>query len=90
MLFWVCCYCRAVPLEFVALKFQKSARHYTEAAADEVQLLTKVKDGMRHPCWREAAKSFSVSVLCLGFGFFYRGEPLLPQQRECNLPLQVR
>lgn len=59
----VCRFCRAVPLEFVALKFQKSARHYTEAAADEVQLLTKVKDGMRHPCWREAAKSFSVRRL---------------------------
>lgn len=56
---------RAVPLEFVALKFQKSARHYTEAAADEVQLLTKVKDGMRHPFWREAAKSFSVSYRAL-------------------------
>ena len=49
-----------MPLEFVALKFQKSARHYTEAAADEVQLLVKVKDGMRHPCWREASKAFAV------------------------------
>lgn len=47
------------------MKFQKSARHYTEAAADEVQLLTKVKDGMRHPFWREAAKSFSVSYRAL-------------------------
>ncbi|KAL8273320.1 hypothetical protein Esti_002724 [Eimeria stiedai] len=59
---WLATDLKAVPLEFVALKFQKSARHYTEAAADEVQLLSKVKDGMKHPCWREAAKSFASAI----------------------------
>ncbi|PFH32728.1 putative cell-cycle-associated protein kinase SRPK [Besnoitia besnoiti] len=56
---WLATDLQSSPLEYVAIKFQKSAKHYTEAAVDEVHLLTAVKKGVENAIWREASKSYS-------------------------------
>jgi serine/threonine-protein kinase SRPK3 len=37
--------------EYVALKIQKSAQHYTEAAYDEIDLLSKAEENRQDPNW---------------------------------------
>ncbi|PHJ24962.1 cmcg kinase (incomplete catalytic triad) [Cystoisospora suis] len=59
---WLATDLHAKPLDYVAIKFQKSAKHYTEAAVDEVHLLTAVKEGVHKALWREASKGYSEIV----------------------------
>lgn len=59
---WLATDLQSSPLEYVAIKFQKSAKHYTEAAVDEVHLLTAVKEGVKNAIWREASKGYSEIV----------------------------
>jgi serine/threonine-protein kinase SRPK3/serine/threonine-protein kinase SRPK1 len=49
---------------YVALKIQKSASHYTEAAYDEVDLLTKARNNRNNPLWKQARRSYASSRLC--------------------------
>ena len=43
---------------FVALKIQKSAPHYLEAAYDEVEILEQVSSYWKKPEWAESAKGY--------------------------------
>eukprot|EP01022_Parablepharisma_sp_SALTPOND_P026610 TRINITY_DN64482_c1_g1_i1.p1 TRINITY_DN64482_c1_g1~~TRINITY_DN64482_c1_g1_i1.p1 ORF type:complete len:696 (-),score=98.02 TRINITY_DN64482_c1_g1_i1:131-2218(-) len=43
---------------FVALKIQKSAPHYLEAAYDEVEILEQVSSYWKKPEWEESAKKY--------------------------------
>lgn len=51
------------PPRYVAIKFQKSARHYTEAAYDEIELLTVVRRRSLHPAWIVHMNDLRVSCL---------------------------
>lgn len=43
---------------YVALKVQKSAPNYTEAALDEIDLLLKISQNHKEPLWAEAVKQY--------------------------------
>ena len=43
---------------YVAIKIQKSAPHYMEAAYDEVEILQKVAKNLENPQWLEDLKSY--------------------------------
>jgi serine/threonine-protein kinase SRPK3 len=45
----------------VALKIQKSSFHYTEAAMDEIQILTKVAKSLEDPRWLSALEDYEAS-----------------------------
>jgi serine/threonine-protein kinase SRPK3 len=49
---------------YVALKIQKSAPHYTEAAYDEIELLTKARNSRNNAQWKIARKSYVMNKLC--------------------------
>ena len=49
---------------YVALKIQKSASHYTEAAYDEIDLLTKARNNRNNSLWKQARRSYAASHLC--------------------------
>lgn len=51
---------------YVALKVQKSASHYTEAAYDEIDLLSKARNNRNAPTWRNARANYTVRHLCPG------------------------
>ena len=43
---------------YVAIKIQKSAPHYMEAAYDEVEILQKVAKNINHPEWISSLKEY--------------------------------
>ncbi|CAD8199089.1 unnamed protein product [Paramecium octaurelia] len=43
---------------YVALKIQKSASHYLEAAYDEVEILQKVAQNVQNPVWIQSLKEY--------------------------------
>ena len=43
---------------YVALKVQKSASHYTEAAYDEVEILDVVAKNVNEPDWVKSVKRY--------------------------------
>ncbi|CAD8127800.1 unnamed protein product [Paramecium sonneborni] len=43
---------------YVALKIQKSASHYLEAAYDEVEILQKVAQNVQNPIWIQSLKEY--------------------------------
>lgn len=47
--------------KYVAIKLQKSAHHYTEAAYDEIELLTVVHKRSEHRVWSEHFLDLNVS-----------------------------
>ena len=51
---------------YVALKVQKSASHYTEAAYDEIELLSKARNSRNAPAWKNARGYYSSRQLCPG------------------------
>lgn len=46
---------------YVALKLQKSSFHYTEAAMDEIQILTKVSKSLEDPRWLSTLEDYEVA-----------------------------
>ena len=50
---------------FVALKIQKSAQHYLEAAFDEVEILEQVSTKWHNEAWRQPYMEYAKSVLRL-------------------------
>lgn len=48
---------------YVALKIQKSAPHYLEAAYDEVEILQKVAKQASNPLWIKELKEYYKNVL---------------------------
>jgi len=48
---------------YVALKIQKSAPHYLEAAYDEVEILQKVAKQAANPLWIKELKEYYKNVL---------------------------
>lgn len=52
---------RSAADKYVAIKFQKSARHYTEAAYDEVELLTVVRRRSENPGWKHHLEDLRVN-----------------------------
>ncbi len=60
--------------EYVALKIQKSAPHYREAAVDEIELLRCVKDAASgEEVWKEFGSQFKVPVVQLTDHFDHSG-----------------
>lgn len=54
--------------QFVALKIQKSAPHYTEAAYDEIELLAEAAKKREHPDWVNTYRSPLSSIFpCIPF-----------------------
>ena len=49
--------------EYVALKIQKSAINYTDAAMDEIDILTKIHKNYAHPKWQFGDKTHIVKIL---------------------------
>jgi serine/threonine-protein kinase SRPK3 len=49
---------------YVALKVQKSASHYTEAAYDEIELLTRARNSRNDNVWQQARQSYVSNHLC--------------------------
>lgn len=49
---------------YVALKIQRSASHYLEAAYDEVEILQKVSRNVSHPEWIKTLKEYYKDVHC--------------------------
>ena len=49
---------------YVALKIQKSASHYTEAAYDEIELLIRARNSRNAVDWKQARKSYAANHLC--------------------------
>ena len=47
---------------YVALKIQKSSFHYTEAAMDEIQILTKVSKSLEDPRWLSSLEDYEVQM----------------------------
>jgi serine/threonine-protein kinase SRPK3 len=43
---------------YVAMKVQKSAAHYTEAAYDEIEILLKVSNSYKEPLWVQSLKQY--------------------------------
>ena len=51
---------------YVAVKFQKSAQHYTEAAYDEIELLNSVKENETVEAWAISLTQYQVCMsLCI-------------------------
>ena len=49
---------------YVALKVQKSATHYTEAAYDEIELLTSARNNRNNPIWKKSRDYYIRAKLC--------------------------
>jgi hypothetical protein len=47
----------------VAVKIQKSAPHYLEAAFDEVEILQKVAKNVKNPEWLKSLQKYKVNCL---------------------------
>lgn len=60
---WLATDLKASPPRYVAIKFQKSAKHYTDAAYDEIQLLTAVQRASQHYTWRSQFHSLTESIV---------------------------
>lgn len=56
---------------YVALKVQKSASHYMEAAFDEVEILQKVASKSKDPMWIQALQHYYDGVISYSNAFFY-------------------
>lgn len=46
---------------YVALKIQKSSFHYTEAAMDEIQILSKVGNSLDNPRWLSSLEDYNLN-----------------------------
>ena len=51
---------------YVALKIQKSASHYTEAAYDEIELLIRARNSRNNSLWDQTRKVYASNGLCPG------------------------
>ena len=74
---WMCHDKRAVQLntpEFIALKIQKSAFHYTEAALDEIELLNTVAKAVKSDSFiEEFGYNYDPCIIALTDNFFHTG-----------------
>ena len=69
---------------YVALKIQKSAPHYLEAAYDEVEILQRVTSNTSNPEWLASLKNYYKDVPYLltsspVINLTRKGEPSLPE-----------
>ena len=55
---------------YVALKIQKSAPHYLEAAYDEVEILQKVAREAHNPEWLKSLQEYYSDVFIIFFNFY--------------------
>jgi len=56
---------------YVAIKIQKSAPHYMEAAYDEVEILQKVAKNVNHPEWIDSLKQYHKEDVNFIFSIFF-------------------
>ena len=55
---------------YVALKIQKSAPHYLEAAYDEVEILQKVAREAHNPEWLKSLQEYYEDVFIIFYNFY--------------------